>query len=70
MLRLFCLYILEVGPESIVEPLFTPISSMLESINAENNWPDQAQRDPDDAKDVAVVDGCDSVHPLHVSNVQ
>ena len=43
---------------------------MLERINAENNWPDHAQRDPDDAKDVAGVDGCDPVHPLHVSNVQ
>ena len=70
MLKLFCLYIREVSPERLVEPLLAPISSMLESINAENNWPDQGQRDPDDAKDVAVVDGCDSVHPLHVSNVQ
>ena len=43
---------------------------MNDSINAENNWPDQAKRDPDDAKDVAGVDGCDPVHPLHVSNVQ
>ena len=43
---------------------------MLESINAEDNWPDQAQTEPDDAKDIAGVDGCNPVHPLHVRNVQ
>ena len=69
MLRLFCLYILEVSPESIVEPLLTPISSMLESINAKKNWPDQAQGEPHDAEYVAIEDGIDPIDPFHVRNV-
>ena len=43
---------------------------MLASINAENNWPDRAQEEPHDAKDVAELDGFDPVYPFHVRNVQ
>ena len=43
---------------------------MLESIQAENNWPGQAQGEKHDAKDVADEDRFDPVHPLQLRNVQ